>query len=68
MEKFVESLTRATGKLLGLPVLASEQGRHVDNLIIYVHANAGMQAGWWVPGFVAHARNVFTSNTSWLQR
>jgi cytochrome c oxidase subunit 2 len=37
MEKFVESLTRATGKLLGLPVLASEQGRHVDNLIIYVH-------------------------------
>jgi cytochrome c oxidase subunit II len=24
-------------KLLGLPPLASEQGRHVDNLIIYVH-------------------------------
>ncbi len=25
-------------KLLGLPVLASEHGRHVDSLIIYVHA------------------------------
>ena len=24
-------------KLLGLPVLASEHGKHVDNLIIYVH-------------------------------
>ena len=24
-------------KLLGLPPLASEHGRHVDNLIIYVH-------------------------------
>jgi cytochrome c oxidase subunit 2 len=37
MEKLVESLTQATGKLLGLPVVASEQGRHVDDLIIYVH-------------------------------
>src|SRR6516225_2933056 len=29
--------TLAMGKLLGLPVLASEHGRQVDDLIIYVH-------------------------------
>ena len=37
MEKLFGSLMHATGKLLGLPVLASEQGQHVDGLIIYVH-------------------------------
>ena len=34
MEKFLHDLFH---KILGLPPLASEQGRDVDNLIIYVH-------------------------------
>lgn len=47
MEKLLEPLTAATGKLLGLPTLASEQGRHVDNLIIYVHwLMIVLFAGW----------------------
>ena len=33
----MESYLTSVGKLLGLPVLASEQGRQVDNLIIYIH-------------------------------
>ncbi len=35
-------------KLLGLPPLASEQGRHVDNLIIYVHwLMIALFVGWF---------------------
>jgi cytochrome c oxidase subunit II len=35
-------------KLLGLPPLASEQGRHVDNLIIYVHwLMVALFVGWF---------------------
>jgi cytochrome c oxidase subunit II len=37
MQSLLDSLTAATGKLLGLPVVASVHGRHVDQLIIYVH-------------------------------
>src|SRR5438874_7807729 len=34
-------------KLLGLPVLASEHGKNVDNLIIYVHwLMMALFAGW----------------------
>ena len=36
-------------KLLGLPVIASEHGRDVDNLVIYVHwLMAALFAGWIV--------------------
>jgi len=37
MGNLFESLRNGTAKLLGLPVLASQHGRDVDNLIIYVH-------------------------------
>ena len=37
MGNLFESLRNGTEKLLGLPVLASEHGRDVDSLIIYVH-------------------------------
>jgi cytochrome c oxidase subunit 2 len=37
MANLFESLRQGTAKLLGMPVLASEHGQQVDNLIIYVH-------------------------------
>jgi cytochrome c oxidase subunit 2 len=37
MGNLFESLRQGTEKLLGMPVLASEHGQQVDNLIIYVH-------------------------------
>jgi cytochrome c oxidase subunit 2 len=37
MANLFESLRQGTGKLLGMPDLASEHGQQVDNLIIYVH-------------------------------
>ncbi|HEX4264353.1 MAG TPA: cytochrome c oxidase subunit II [Verrucomicrobiae bacterium] len=37
MANLFESLRQGTEKLLGMPVLASEHGQQVDNLIIYVH-------------------------------
>lgn len=37
MDHPIAWLTRVTGNALGLPVLASQQGRQVDDLIIYVH-------------------------------
>jgi cytochrome c oxidase subunit 2 len=41
-------------KLLGLPVLASEHGRHVDDLIIYVHwLMIALFVGWL--GYFAYA-------------
>src|ERR1700722_7635894 len=36
MGNLFDSLRQATSKLLGMPVLASEHGQQVDNLIIYV--------------------------------
>jgi len=39
-------------KLLGLPVLASEHGKQVDNLIIYVHALMGALFVGWLAYFV----------------
>ena len=47
-------------KLLGLPVLASEQGKGVDNLIIYVHwLMIALFVGWYMyrlrPGRVIEA-------------
>jgi cytochrome c oxidase subunit 2 len=37
MGNLFDSLRHGTEKLLGMPVLASEHGQDVDNLIIYVH-------------------------------
>src|SRR5947208_16788406 len=37
MGNLFESLRNGTEKLLGMPVLASQHGRDVDSLIIYVH-------------------------------
>jgi cytochrome c oxidase subunit 2 len=37
MDNFFDSLRKGTEKILGLPVLASEHGQQVDNLIVYVH-------------------------------
>lgn len=37
MGNFIESLRNGTEKILGMPVLASEHGKQVDNLIVYVH-------------------------------
>jgi cytochrome c oxidase subunit 2 len=43
----MEKLTQLTGKILGLPVLASKHGQDVDNLIIYVHwLMAALFIGW----------------------
>ncbi len=39
-------------KLLGLPVLASEHGRSVDNLIIYVHWLMGVLFIGWLAYFI----------------
>ncbi len=38
-------------KLLGLPVLASEHGKDVDNLIIYVHCLMGVLFAGWITYF-----------------
>lgn len=40
------------GKILGLPVLASEHGKGVDNLIIYVHVLMGVLFVGWLAYFV----------------
>src|SRR3954464_8332878 len=37
MGNLFDSLRRHTADLLGMPVLASQHGQSVDNLIIYVH-------------------------------
>jgi cytochrome c oxidase subunit 2 len=43
-----DTLNQKLGDLLGLPVLASEQGRHVDNLIIYMHwLMIALFVGWF---------------------
>jgi cytochrome c oxidase subunit 2 len=47
MEKLIEVLKANTGRLMGLPPLASTQGRQVDDLIIYVHWLMGaLFVGW----------------------
>ena len=43
-----ETVNKMLGERLGLPVLASEQGRHVDNLIIYMHwLMIALFVGWF---------------------
>jgi len=43
----MEKLSELTGKIMGLPVLASKHGADVDNLIIYVHwLMAALFIGW----------------------
>jgi cytochrome c oxidase subunit 2 len=39
-------------KLLNLPVLASEHGKHVDDLIVYVHALMGVLFVGWLAYFL----------------
>jgi cytochrome c oxidase subunit 2 len=47
MQHLLDNLITGTGKLLGLPPLASEHGLHVDHLIIYVHwLMIALFAGW----------------------
>src|ERR1041385_3698943 len=47
MGNLFTSLRDGTEKLLGMPVLASEHGQQVDNLIIYVHwLMMALFAGW----------------------
>src|SRR4051812_33153525 len=47
MGNLFESLRDGTEKLLGMPVVASQHGRDVDSLIIYVHwLMIALFAGW----------------------
>src|SRR5437763_16166492 len=39
-------------KLLNLPFLASEHGKHVDDLIVYVHALMGVLFVGWLAYFL----------------
>lgn len=48
----MEKLNELTGKLLGLPVLASEHGKQVDDLIIYVHWLMGALFLGWILYFI----------------
>ena len=48
----MDKLNELTGKLLGLPVLASEHGKHVDDLIIYVHWLMGALFLGWILYFI----------------
>src|ERR1044071_2059415 len=54
MGKLFDLLRQRTGELLGMPVLASQHGQDVDNLIIYVHwLMIALFAGWL--GYFAYA-------------
>jgi|SRR5882724_3752651 len=54
MGNLFESLRQGTSKLLGMPVLASEHGQQVDNLIIYVHwLMIALFVGWF--GYFVYA-------------
>src|ERR1700722_7634920 len=48
----MEKLTEIIGKILGLPVLASQHGADVDKLIIYVHMLMGALFIGWMAYFV----------------
>src|SRR5215467_2436087 len=48
----MDKLTDLTGKILGLPVLASKHGQDVDNLIIYVHWLMGALFVGWMLYFI----------------
>jgi cytochrome c oxidase subunit 2 len=48
----MHKLNELTGKLLGLPVLASKHGQDVDNLIIYVHWLMGALFLGWILYFI----------------
>jgi cytochrome c oxidase subunit 2 len=54
MGNLFDSLRQRTSELLGMPVLASQHGQDVDNLIIYVHwLMIALFAGWL--GYFAYA-------------
>lgn|SRR5690348_6675795 len=54
MGNLFDSLRQGTGKLLGLPVLASKHGQDVDNLIVYVHwLMIALFVGWF--GYFVYA-------------
>jgi cytochrome c oxidase subunit 2 len=48
----MENLEAFTGKLMGLPVLASKHGADVDHLIIYVHWLMGALFLGWITYFI----------------
>jgi cytochrome c oxidase subunit 2 len=48
MGNLLESLRQGTLKLIGMPVLASQHGQDVDNLIVYVHwLMIALFVGWF---------------------
>jgi cytochrome c oxidase subunit II len=63
MGNLFESLRQGTSKLLGMPVLASEHGQQVDNLIIYVHwLMIALFVGWF--GYFVYALFRFHESRS----